>query len=316
MTCPHHFELYLSKPHSYKELPMRIAELAKLYRYEQSGELSGLLRVRSFCLADAHIVATKDQASVEVKNALELISYIAGVFGLKPGEHYRYRLSLGDRNDSTKYFKDDAAWDQAEGVLRSVLQSQDVPFFEAEAEAAFYGPKIDIQMKNVNGKEDTAFTVQYDFVMPGRFKLTYTNESGELVEPVVIHRSSVGAIERVVAFLIEHFSGNFPVWLAPTQVAVLPIADRHQEYASLVAQSLKGKHIRVNLDARSETLGAKIRDAAHERTPYTIIIGDKEVEAKTVSVRARGGLDLGSMTLEDFQSFVLEKITNRSLQLS
>jgi threonyl-tRNA synthetase len=316
MTCPHHFELYLSRPHSYKELPVRIAELAKLYRYEQSGELSGLLRVRSFCLADAHIIATKEQAAVEVQNALNLIQYIAGVFGLEPGVHYRYRLSLGDREDSTKYYKDDAAWENAEGVLRNVLSSQDVPFFEAHGEAAFYGPKIDIQMKNVNGKEDTAFTVQYDFVMPGRFKLTYTDESGELVEPVVIHRSSVGAIERVMAFLIEHFAGNFPVWLSPSQVTILPIADRHQEYAKVVAESFKTKQVRVHLDLRSETLGAKIRDAAHERTPYVVVIGDKEIEAHSLSIRARGGSDLGSMTPEAFLEFVLEKIQSKSLQLS
>jgi len=315
MTCPHHFELYLSHSHSYKELPMRIAELAKLYRYEQSGELAGLLRVRSFCLADAHIIATAEQAAAEVKGALELIQEIAGIFGLKPGEHYRYRLSLGDRADEKKYFKDDAQWDHAEGVLRSVLASQDVPFFEASAEAAFYGPKIDIQMKNVNGKEDTAFTVQYDFVMPKRFKLSYINEQGESEEPIVIHRSSVGAIERVMAFLIEHYAGKFPVWLSPTQVKILPITDRALEYAQTIANELRDSSVRVEIDNRSETLGAKIRDAQLEQVPYMIVLGDREVEEQAISVRMRDNAKYSGTSLDEFKNYLTEKITQKSLQL-
>ncbi len=208
MTCPHHFELYLSKPRSYRDLPMRIAEMAKLYRYELSGVLTGLTRVRSFCLADAHIIcADEDQAKSEISRALDLIEYMAGVFGLKMGEDYSYRLSLGDRNDKKKYFDDDKAWEASESILREVLQSRKSKFVEAEGEAAFYGPKIDIQMKKINGAEETAFTVQYDFVMPERFNLTYVDKDGTEKRPLVIHRSSIGAVERIAAFLLEHLRG-------------------------------------------------------------------------------------------------------------
>jgi threonyl-tRNA synthetase len=190
MTCPHHFELFLDRPRSYRELPLRYAEIAKLYRYEKSGELMGLQRVRSFCLADAHIICTKDQAQGEIEGALELIDYIAKVFGIEKNKDYFFRLSLGDRSDKKKYFKDDKAWDHAEGVLRNVLKKDGSKFAEAKGEAAFYGPKIDIQMLNANGKEDTAFTVQYDFVMPKRFKLEYINDKGKMEEAVVVHRSN------------------------------------------------------------------------------------------------------------------------------
>lgn len=316
MTCPHHFELYLSKPHSYKELPVRIAELAKLYRYEQSGELTGLIRVRSFCLADAHIVAMADQAESEISGALDLISYIAGIFGLKPGEHYRYRLSLGDRKDEGKYFKDDESWEKAENTLRTVLNNQHVPFFEAEGEAAFYGPKIDVQMKNVNGKEDTAFTVQYDFVMPGRFKLEYTDQDGSKKQPIVIHRSSVGAIERVVAFLIEHFGGNFPFWISPTQVKVLPVSDKTLSYAEEIYSSLKELGFRVDLDSRQETLGAKIRDGEKEKVPFLLIVGPKEAESGMVSVRTRGIGNGPAVTLNDFIALISKLRAEKSLTLA
>lgn len=302
MTCPHHFEYYRSQPRSYRDLPMRIAELAKLYRFEKSGELMGLQRVRTFCLADAHIVTPKAKAEDEINKVLDLIEDIAKVFQLEQGKDYHYRLSLGDRNDEKKYFKDDNSWDFAEDVLRSVLTKRKAHFVEAPSEAAFYGPKIDIQMRNVNGKEDTAFTVQYDFVMPKRFDLKFTNEKGEEEQPVVIHRSSIGAIERVMAFLIEHFAGKFPVWLAPTQIVLLPIADRHQEYAEKLKAKLAAKHIRVELDDRKETLQAKIRGATLQKVPYMGIIGDKEMQSgedMLVSVRARDGSDLGQLATAD-----------------
>lgn len=311
MTCPHHFELYLSKPHSYKELPMRFAELAKLYRYEQSGELSGLQRVRSFTLADAHIVARRDQAEAEINNVLDLIEYIADVFTLKPGVDYHYRLSLGDRADDKKYFKDDASWEHAENVLRKVLQERNAHFVEAPGEAAFYGPKIDIQMKNVNGKEDTAFTVQYDFVMPKRFKLSYITEGGTEEEPIVVHRSSIGAIERVMAFLIEKYAGAFPVWLAPIQVVLLPIADRHNEFAEKAAERLKVAGIRVEVDTRSERLQAKIRDATLQKAPFMGIIGDKEIADEALSVRKRNGEDLGSIKIASFLNQVVQDIDKK-----
>lgn len=312
MTCPHHFELYASKPHSYKELPLRIAELAKLYRYEQSGELSGLQRVRSFCLADAHIVAMRSQAQSEINGVLDLIEYLAGIFGLKAGEHYYYRLSLGDRSDEKKYFKDDESWDYAENVLRTVLEERHSAFVEAPGEAAFYGPKIDIQMKNVNGKEDTAFTVQYDFVMPKRFDLKYIDENGQEQQPIVVHRSSIGAIERVMAFLIEHYAGAFPVWMSPVQVKVLPIADRHLEYARQVAQDLQAEHVRAEVDDRSERLSAKIRDAQLEKIPYMLVVGDAEMENKSVAVRSRAGGQQESMAASAFQQKVLQEIKDKT----
>lgn len=288
MTCPHHFELYLRKPHSYRELPMRIAELAQLYRYEQSGELSGLQRVRTFCLADAHIVcASEEQAVEEVGKALDLIEYVAGVFGLKQGENYWYRLSLGDRSNSEKYYKNDAGWDKAEDLLRKHLQSRKGIFVEAPGEAAFYGPKVDIQMKNVNGKEDTAFTVQYDFCMPERFDLTYTAEDGTAKRAFVVHRSSIGAIERIMAFLIEHYAGAFPLWLAPMQVKILPVSEKHVEYANSVLTELRNAGIRAEVDDADESLGKKIRNAKTEKVPYLMVVGDKEVESKTVTLENR-----------------------------
>src|SRR3989344_1554025 len=235
MTCPHHFQLYLRKPHSYRELPMRIAELAKLYRYEQTGELMGLQRTRTFCLADAHIIcASEEQAVCEIGNALDLIEYVTSVFGLKYGKDYYYRLSLGDTTNKEKYYKNDEAWRKSEILLRDLLGKRKNSFTEAKNEAAFYGPKIDIQMKNVNGKEDTAFTVQYDFCMPDRFDLSYIGQDGNKNRAFVVHRSSLGAIERIMAFLIEHYAGAFPLWLSPVHVMVIPIGKSQQVYAQKI----------------------------------------------------------------------------------
>lgn len=290
MTCPHHFELFLSRPHSYRELPMRIAELAKLYRYEQSGELMGLQRVRTFCLSDAHIIcASEEQAVEEAGKALDLIEYVAHVLGLKLGEHYRFRLSLGDRENTEKYYKNDEAWEKAEDLLRKHLVSRGSAFEEAKDEAAFYGPKIDVQMKNVNGKEDTAFTVQYDFCMPDRFDLGYTAQDGTKKRAFVIHRSSIGAIERVMAFLIEHYNGAFPLWLSPEQVRVVPVSEVHGSYAKDVLTKLQEAGIRASLDDSSDTLGKRIRASKTERIPYLIVVGDKEIETQEVTLESRTG---------------------------
>lgn len=312
MTCPHHFELYNTRPRSYRELPMRLAELAKLYRYEGSGELSGLVRVRSFCLADAHIICTDtNQAASEVERALDLIEHIASVFGLTVGENYSYRLSLGDRVDEKKYYKNDAAWDEGEEMLRSVLKKRNSVFVEAAGEAAFYGPKIDIQMKDARGKENTAFTVQYDFCMPERFKLTYIDADGKEKQPVVVHRSSIGAIERVMAFLIEHYEGAFPFWLAPVQVKVLPIGEAHRTYAEEVTTSLKEKNIRAEVDAADESLGKRIRNAKMEKVPYLIVIGDKEVADQTVTLEHRTEGSLGAKALSEVLTLFEEKLKTR-----
>jgi threonyl-tRNA synthetase len=311
MTCPHHFQYYASKPRSYKELPFRIAELAKQFRYEKSGELTGLMRVRLFCLADSHIVCQKDQAMDELNKVLDLIEYVASILGYKAGENYRYRLSLGDRQDNKKYYKDDEAWDYAENVLRNVLIQRKANYFEASKEAAFYGPKIDIQMKNFSGKEDTAFTVQYDFVMPKRFKLTYIDNDGKEKEPIVIHRSSIGAIERTMAFLIEHYMGAFPVWLSPLQAVIIPVSDQYLEYARKLESELKTCGVRVQVDDRAERMNQKIRLAQLEKVPCMIIVGEKEASGFTVSVRLRTGKQLPPEPFEQFKQRLLSTITNK-----
>jgi threonyl-tRNA synthetase len=311
MTCPHHYQYYASKPRSYRELPFKIAELAKQFRYEKSGELTGLIRARMFCLADSHIICQQEQAVQQINEVLDLIEYCAAVLKLKAGEDYRYRLSLGDRKNDKKYFKDDKAWDYAEDVLREVLIQRKANFFEANDEAAFYGPKIDIQMKNVAGKEDTAFTVQYDFVAPKRFKLTYIDADGKEKEPIVIHRSSIGAIERTMAFLIERYAGAFPTWLAPVQVKIIPVSDRHNEYAQKAADELKGRGIRVEVDDRSERMNLKIRQAQLEKIPYMAVIGDKEAADDTVSVRKRSGEQMPIQPLADFIEMLIAEIAKK-----
>jgi threonyl-tRNA synthetase len=300
MTCPHHFQIYLQKPRSYRELPMRIAELAKLYRYEDSGALTGLTRVRCFCLADSHIVCMPEQAKEESARALDLIEYCASVFGLEKNKDYRYELSLGDRGEDKKFFKDDKAWDFAEGVLREVLEERGEQFNEEVGEAAFYGPKIDIQMRSITGKESTAFTVQYDFVMPKRFELKYMDSEQNEQETVVIHRSSIGAIERIFAFLTEFYGGRFPFWLAPEQIRILTINDQVLPYVEKVKEilsetvlmkPLKYNEIRYEIDSRSESLGKKIRESELDKIPMTFIIGQKDVENNEVSIRTKTSED-------------------------
>ncbi len=312
MTCPHHFELYLRTPHSYRELPMRIAELAQLYRYEQSGELSGLQRVRTFCLADAHIIcASEEQAVAEIGKALDLIEYIAGVFGLVHGTEYWYRFSLGDRANSEKYYKNDAGWDKAENLLRAHLKFRNSHFVEAPGEAAFYGPKVDIQMKNVNGKEDTAFTVQYDLCMPERFDLKYNAEDGTEKRTFVVHRSSIGAIERITAFLIEHYAGAFPLWLSPVQVALTPVSEKHVDGAKKLMEEFKKVGIRVAIDDADESVGKKVRNAAKQKIPYIVVVGDKEIAGEDWMIRVRGQEDQVKMSKADFMAKVLREIKER-----
>jgi threonyl-tRNA synthetase len=312
MTCPHHFELYLREPHSYRDLPIRYAEIAKLYRYEQSGELMGLQRVRSFCLSDAHIIcASEEQAVEEIEKALDLIEYANGVLGLTMGEDYSYRLSLGDRAETNeKYFKDDAGWDKAEGLLREAMKKRGVPFVEAKDEAAFYGPKIDIQMKNVNGKEDTAFTVQYDLSSPRKFDLAYAGEDGKPHMAFVVHRSSIGSIERTLAFLIEKYAGKFPLWLSPIQARVLPVSEKHAEYAKKLLGKLMEVGIRADMEAE-DSLGKRIRNASMAHIPYVLVVGDAETAAGTVSVESRDHGKLSAMETDAFLARITEEIANR-----
>lgn len=311
MTCPHHFELYLNKPRSYKELPMRIAELGKLYRYEQSGELTGLMRLRGFCLADAHIICKDaDQAGEEIGKALDLIEYAASILGFKIGEDYWYRLSLGDGKEKKKYYQDDAAWDKAEEVLKTVLKKRNCQFVETPNEAAFYGPKIDVQMKNVRGKDDTAFTVQYDFVMPKRFNLTYKDKDGKEKETIVVHRSSIGAIERTIAFLIEHTAGNLPLWLSPIQIVIIPISEKFSGYGQQVYARLFENNIRVEIRDENETLGKRIRSAELEKIPYILVVGEKEKTAGTIAIRSRQG-DEGAVSPESFIDRIKKEIEEK-----
>jgi len=313
MTCPHHFMLYKSEPRSYRDLPIRYAEISPQFRYEKSGELTGLMRVRTFMLSDAHIITSEASAADEIRGVLDLIDYVNKCLGLTRGKDYRYRLSLGERNDTKKYYKDDASWDKAEEVLRSVLHEVKAPFFEAANEAAFYGPKIDVQIKNVNGKEDTAFTVQYDFVMPKRFAMSYVDANGKEVQPVVIHRASLGAFERTMAFLIEKYAGAFPLWLAPVQAVVIPIAQRHNEAAKDAERKLKAAGIRVELDARNESMQAKVRDHTLRKVPYLVIIGDTEIRENTVSVRVRGGDNLKDIPFGEFLAKLQTEIETKAI---
>ena len=313
MTCPHHFMLYKSNLRSYRELPIRYAEMSPQYRYEKSGELSGLVRVRMFTLNDAHIFVQKEKAIDEIKSVLDLIDFANGKLGLKKGIDYRYRLSLGDRKDNKKYYKDDKAWDEAEGVLRKVLQDVKAPYFEAENEAAFYGPKIDVQVKKVNGKEETAFTVQYDFVMPKRFDLKYIDKDGSEKQPIVVHRAAIGCIERTMAFLIEKYRGNFPTWLTPVQVKILPITEKQLDYANKVYDTLHSKGIRVEMDDRNETLGAKIREAQEEKVSYMAIIGEKEEKNSSLSLRNRKGENINNVNIDKFINDVLKEINEKDI---
>ena len=299
MSCPHHFMLFKSKPRSYKELPLKIAEMAKLYRYEKSGELTGLMRVRSFCLADSHIFCRKDQAASVIKEVIDLINFIAGTLKLKKGKDYWFRLSLGDPKNKKKYYDDPKSWKQGEKILKNVLEKMKAPYVIAKDEAVFYGPKIDVQMKNVAGKEDTAFTVQYDFCMPARFKLQYINEKGKKEQPIVVHRSSIGSLERTMAFLIEYYAGNFPLWLAPEQMWVIPVGKQHIKYAKDIVKKLTENNFRCQLKDANESVSKKIRNGEIQKIPYLLVVGDEEKKEKSVRIREKGK-DLGKIKLTSF----------------
>ena len=312
MTCPHHFMLYKDTPHSYRALPLRIAELSPQFRYEKSGELTGLMRVRMFTLADAHLFVAPDDAEKEIANVLKLIDEMNQTLGLKKGVDYRYRLSLGDRTDSKKYYEDDAAWDHAEAVLRKVLKSQKTPFFEAANEAAFYGPKIDVQVKKVNGQEETAFTVQYDFVMPERFNLEYVGKDGKMHRPVVIHRSSIGCLERTIAFLIEHYAGELPLWLSPVQVVVIPVGLKHERACQKLGKELRATGLRVDVFSAEQSVGKSICIAEKQKSPYMLVIGDKEVKSPKLHVRERGKVKLRVVAKKTFIAELLKKIQTKA----
>ena len=307
MNCPHHMLIYKSKMRSYKDLPIRIGELAHDFRFEDSGTVCGIERVRQMCQNDAHLFVRPDQIKEEVAKVVKLILEVYKDFGF---ENYEFRLSLRDKNDKHKYFDDDEMWEKAESELREILTEIGIPFYEAEGEAAFYGPKLDVQLKSAIGHDVTVSTCQLDFLLPQRFELEYVGEDGEMHRPVVIHRAILGTLDRFMAFLIEETKGAFPAWLAPVQVKVLPISEKHVEYAEKVREVLEQKGIRVEVDSRAEKIGYKIREAQLKKVPYMLVVGDKEQEANAVGVRKRGEGDVGQMDLTEFANKIEEEVKN------
>ncbi|MGN1012533.1 MAG: threonine--tRNA ligase [Clostridia bacterium] len=304
MNCPHHMLIYKNKLRSYRDLPIRIGELAHDFRYEASGAVCGLERVREMCQNDAHLFVRPDQIKEEFGKVVELILSVYKDFGFKD---YKFRLSLRDKNDKEKYFDDDEMWESAESQLREILIELGVDFYEAEGEAAFYGPKLDVQLKSAVGHDVTVSTCQLDFLLPQRFELEYVGEDGEKHRPVVIHRAILGTMDRFMCFLIEETKGAFPVWLSPVQVKVLTIADRHIEYADKLAEKLERLGIRVEVDSREEKMGYKIREAQLQKTPYMLVVGDNEVGEGKVSVRSRDSKELISMSQDEFISKIREE---------
>ncbi|HHP7510182.1 TPA: threonine--tRNA ligase [Staphylococcus aureus] len=298
MNCPHHMMIYANKPHSYRELPIRIAELGTMHRYEASGAVSGLQRVRGMTLNDAHIFVRPDQIKEEFKRVVNLIQDVYKDFGF---EDYSFRLSYRDPEDKEKYFDDDDMWNKAENMLKEAVDELGLSYEEAIGEAAFYGPKLDVQVKTAMGKEETLSTAQLDFLLPERFDLTYIGQDGEHHRPVVIHRGVVSTMERFVAFLTEETKGAFPTWLAPKQVQIIPVnVDLHYDYARQLQDELKSQGVRVSIDDRNEKMGYKIREAQMQKIPYQIVVGDKEVENNQVNVRQYGSQDQETVEKDEF----------------
>ncbi|HCC35877.1 MAG TPA: threonine--tRNA ligase [Ruminococcaceae bacterium] len=311
MTCPFQFTIYNSAMHSYRELPIRYNETSTLFRNESSGEMHGLIRIRQFTLSEGHIIAMPEQLAQEFTGAVDLCKYIMDVIGLS--EDIYYRFSLRDPDDKEKYVDDDDAWDNTEAKMRQILLDIGIPFTEALGEAAFYGPKLDLQMRNVHGKEDTLFTIQVDFCLAGRMGMTYIDADGEKKTPVVVHRSSIGCYERTLAMLLEKYAGALPLWLCPEQVRILPISERSREFAAGLLKSLTDAGIRASVDTRNEKIGYKIREAQLEKLPYMLIVGEKEMEAGLVSVRRRGDGDVGQQSPDEFISKVLGEIKEKNI---
>ena len=310
MNCPHHMLVYKNKLHSYRDLPIRIGEFATDFRYEASGAVKGLERVRCMCQNDAHLFVTPEQIGDEFKKVVSLILDVYKDFGIK---NYKFRLSLRDKEDKEKYFDDDEMWDMAENKLREVLNDLGVEYFEAKGEAAFYGPKLDVEVKPAVGPEVTLSTCQLDFLLPRRFELSYIDNKGEKQIPVVLHRAIFGTFDRFTAFIIEETKGAFPLWLAPLQINIIPVnPDLHLDYADKICKLLKDNNVRVEVDDRNEKIGYKIREAQMQKVPYMLVVGDKEVEANAVGVRSRKDGDIGTMTVQEFKEKILKEIEEKS----
>ncbi len=313
MNCPHHIMIYKSKMRSYRDLPIRIAELGTMYRLERSGELAGLSRVRAMTLNDAHIFCTPEQMLSEFVGVVRLVQETYKVMGF---EQYSYRLSLRDPNDKVKFVENEAMWQQSEAALRQALDQLGLAYYESVGDAAFYGPKLDVQVANVLGKDETISTIQLDFTLPERFGLEYIGEDGQPHRPVMIHRGVISTLERFVAFLIENYAGAFPVWLAPVQAIVIPISDeKHGEYAQRVLERLQAAGIRAEVDSRKERMNAKVRDAQLRKIPYMLVVGDKEAASDAVALRLRTNANLGAVPLDEFIAQALAHVADHSLEL-
>ncbi|KPV57193.1 threonyl-tRNA synthase [Paenibacillus sp. A3] len=308
MNCPHHMMVYKSDMRSYRDLPVRIAELGTMHRYEMSGALTGLHRVRAMTLNDAHIFCRPDQIKEEFARVVNLIRQVYEDFGIK---EYRFRLSYRDPKDTEKYFQNDEMWEMSQRMLREVVEELGLPFFEAEGEAAFYGPKLDVQIKTALKKEETLSTAQLDFLLPERFQLEYVGADGQKHRPVVIHRGIISTMERMTAFLLENFAGALPTWLCPVQAKVLPVSGNFDEYAKEVEAKLQNAGIRVEADLRNEKLGYKIREAQLEKIPYMLVVGENEVQASGASVRKRGQGDLGAHSVDSVIEMIREEIRTK-----
>lgn len=311
MNCPHHMLLYKNGLHSYRDLPIRIGELGHDFRYEASGAVTGLERVRGMCQNDAHLFVRPDQIKDEVKDVVDLILDVYDDFNITD---YEFRLSLRGKENKEKYFDDDEMWDLAEDSLRSILNELNIDYYEAEDEAAFYGPKLDVQIKTALGHELTLSTCQLDFLLPRQFELTYINENGEKETPVVIHRAILGTFERFVAFILEEFKGAMPLWLAPTQVAIVPVHhEKHLDYALYIEEKLRGLNMRVKLDSRNEKLGYRIREAQTNKIPVQLVLGDKEAENQTVNVRRFGKKEQETITVEELLMKLQKEIEDKEI---
>ena len=313
MTCPFQYQAYLNRARSYRDLPLRYGETSTLFRNEESGEMHGLIRVRQFTISEGHLICTPEQLEEEFKGSLELAIYMLKTLGLY--EDVSYRFSQWDPNERDKYIGTEEQWNEAQDMMAKILDHLEIPYKVGVGEAAFYGPKLDIQIKNVYGKEDTLITIQIDQMLAEKFGMEYVDRDGQKKNPYIIHRTSIGCYERTLALLIEKYAGAFPMWLAPTQVKILPIADRHFDYAYDVKKQLEAKGMRVELDDRNEKIGYKIREARLQKVPYMLVIGDSEVESGAVAVRMRGeNGDLGAMPLGDFIARAVEEIETKVIK--
>ena len=310
MTCPFQFMAYLNRSRSYRDLPLRYNETSSLFRNESSGEMHGLIRLRQFTISEGHLACRPDQVADEFRGCLDLANYFIDTLGFS--DDVSYRFSKWDERDTEKYIGDKAGWEHTQDMMRRILVDLKVPFVEADGEAAFYGPKLDIQMKNVYGKEDTLITIQIDFQLAERFGMVYIDSDGQKKFPTVIHRTSLGCYERTLALLIEKYAGALPAWMAPEQARVLPLTDRVNDDARAIEKELAGYGIRVETDTRNEKIGFKIREAQLQKVPYMLILGDKELESGLVSVRSRRDGDLGAMPLDEFREKLLREIADRA----